>query len=258
MTDEIRHLTARLAADPGSLAFLALGEALRRRGQLDAALTVAQQGLARYPDLADAHDLLGRIRSDAGEGDLAFDAWTAALRFTPTHLGAHKGLAYLAFRAGDTARALRHLELAAQQAPADTALTATVERARARLLGAEPPEGPHAPPLDPDIPGTMLVDGKGRRLAGVILHPDGSDVSDAVAAQLAGVSREAARAARLLELGVWESVTADGPDARLHLAAPTPESILLAVDDPSSPSGRLPLIASRAAQTARRWLESLR
>ena len=37
MSDDIRALTAQLAADPASLVFLPLGEALRRRGQLDSA-----------------------------------------------------------------------------------------------------------------------------------------------------------------------------------------------------------------------------
>ena len=64
MSDEIRALTARLADEPTSLAFLELGEALRRRGQYDAAAKVARGGLSRYPGLADAHDLLARILSD--------------------------------------------------------------------------------------------------------------------------------------------------------------------------------------------------
>ena len=61
MTDDIKTLTTRLAEEPSSLAFLDLGEALRRRGKLDAAYKVARGGLSRYPALADAHDLLGRI-----------------------------------------------------------------------------------------------------------------------------------------------------------------------------------------------------
>jgi hypothetical protein len=61
VSDDIKTLTARLADEPASLAFLELGEALRRRGQLDAAYKVARGGLSRYPALADAHDLLGRI-----------------------------------------------------------------------------------------------------------------------------------------------------------------------------------------------------
>ncbi|HEY4593532.1 MAG TPA: tetratricopeptide repeat protein, partial [Thermoanaerobaculia bacterium] len=69
MTDDIKTLTARLADEPSSLAFLDLGEALRQRGQLEAAYKVARGGVARYPTLGDAHDLLARILGD--QGDLA-------------------------------------------------------------------------------------------------------------------------------------------------------------------------------------------
>ena len=81
--ETIQALTAQLARDPGSLVFLPLAEALRRRGQLDAALTVANAGAARYPEMAGAYDLIARIQSDRGEGDLAFDAWTTVLGSTP-------------------------------------------------------------------------------------------------------------------------------------------------------------------------------
>jgi len=64
VTDDIRALTTRLADEPGSLAFLELAEALRRRGQIEAAHKVARGGLARYPGLADAHDLMARVLSD--------------------------------------------------------------------------------------------------------------------------------------------------------------------------------------------------
>ena len=71
MSDEIRALTARLADEPTSLAFLELGEALRRRGQYDAAAKVARGGLSRYPGLADAHDLVagGFGREPHGDDD---------------------------------------------------------------------------------------------------------------------------------------------------------------------------------------------
>jgi len=64
VSDDIRGLTQRLADEPSSLAFLELGEALRRRGQLEAAGKVVRGGLNRYPGLADAHDLMGRILGD--------------------------------------------------------------------------------------------------------------------------------------------------------------------------------------------------
>jgi hypothetical protein len=40
MSDEISRLSDQLARDPASLTFLALGEALRKRGQLDLSLRV--------------------------------------------------------------------------------------------------------------------------------------------------------------------------------------------------------------------------
>ena len=109
VSDEIRALTARLADEPTSLAFLELGEALRRRGQYDAAAKVARGGLSRYPGLADAHDLLARILSDQGDLAGAFDAWADALRLDPMRSSALKGLAFLYFRAGDGTAALEHL-----------------------------------------------------------------------------------------------------------------------------------------------------
>ena len=119
MTDDIRTLTARVAEEPSSLAFLELGEALRRRGQLEAAYKVARGGLARYPDLADAHDLVGRILGDQGDLAGAFDAWVEALRCDPMRIGALKGIAFLYFRAGDVPAALEHLQRAAEVAGKD-------------------------------------------------------------------------------------------------------------------------------------------
>ena len=83
------------------------------------------------------------------------------------------------------------------------------------------------------------------------------DVADAVAAHLAGVSRESGRAARLLELGAWQSLAVECGDGNLHLSAPSPETVLLTVRDASVPAGRLAILADRAGQAARRWLERL-
>ena len=114
MIDEIRAWTAELAADPSSLIFLRLGEALRRRSQIEAALKVAVAGLTRYPHLPDAHDLYARILSDAGDLERAFDEWDMTLRLAPTHAGALKGIGFLYFRAGENELALQHLVAHAQ------------------------------------------------------------------------------------------------------------------------------------------------
>ncbi len=291
MSDDVRALTAQLAADSASLAFLDLAEALRRRGQLQPALTVAANGLTRYPDLADAHALHARVQADLGDGESAFDGWMNALQLDPSHLGAHKGLGFLYYRAGDARRALRHLEAAAERLPADAGLVSAIARVRADVAEAPPapaPVGPSAaadpgtpdgPPLpffmDADDPrdavtedalfaglegarnGLLLLDANGMRLGGGLRNGDGADVSDAVAAHLAGVSREAARAARLLGLGTWQSVAVECVEGNVHLVPPTGDTVLLTVRDSSIPSGRLALVTERAAQAARRWLEAL-
>jgi tetratricopeptide (TPR) repeat protein len=267
VTDDIKTLTTRLAEEPSSLAFLDLGEALRRRGQLDAAYKVARGGLSRYPSLAEAHDLLGRILGDQGDLAGAFDAWAEALRFDPMRIGALKGIAFLYFRAGDVPAALEHLRRAAEIDPDDPTIGQAIERVRSAVApvaapvepsaqetpvagaAAELPEAVSAPtPNRHGEPGVMLN--------GTLLSPTHDDVGDRVAAELAGVSKEATRTSRLLGLGTWEAIAVESPEGNLYLLAPTPDTMLLTVRDVSLPMARLGLIAERAARNARAWLES--
>jgi tetratricopeptide (TPR) repeat protein len=275
VTDDIRTLTSRLAEEPSSLAFLDLGEALRRRGQLDAAYKVARGGLSRYPALADAHDLLGRILGDQGDLAGAFDAWAEALRFDPMRIGALKGIAFLYFRAGDVPAALEHLRRAAEIDPDDPSIIQGIERVRGSQASGPATElsSPEVAPADePEMDqlepasapaqnghggaGIMLVDSKGLRLNGTLLSPNQDDVGDRVAAELAGVSKEAARTSRLLGLGTWEAIAVESPEGNLYLVPPTPDTMLLTVREASLPMARLGLIAERAAREARAWLES--
>jgi tetratricopeptide (TPR) repeat protein len=284
VNDDIRTLTARLAEEPSSLAFLELGEALRRRGQLDAAYKVARGGLSRYPGLADAHDLLGRILGDQGDLAGAFDAWADALRFDPMRTSALKGIAFLYFRAGDVSAALEHLDRAADIDPDDRSIGQALVRVKSgdlQGLGATAPERVEqggskltsqaaiaepqmeTAPTDSAFPGSengnqglMLVDGNGLRLSGSLRSPNNEDVGDRVAAELAGVSKEASRTSRLLGLGSWQAIAVESPEGNLFLVAPTPDTVLLTMRDPSLPMARLGLIAERAARDARAWLGS--
>jgi tetratricopeptide (TPR) repeat protein len=269
VTDEIRTLTARLAEEPSSLAFLELGEALRRRGQLDAAYKVARGGLARYPALADAHDLMARILGDQGDLAGAFDAWAEALRVDPMRIGALKGIAFLYFRAGDVPAALEHLRRAAEIDPDDQSIIQAIERVSSPVA-ATPDEAVPEPAAEPAPPepapapvlasqgngdhGVMLVDGNGLRLNGTLRSPSNEDVGDRVAAELAGVSKEASRTSRLLGLGTWQAIAVESPEGNLFLVPPTPDTLLLTVRDTSLPMARLGLIAERAARDAREWL----
>lgn len=277
MSDDVRALTAQLAADPASLVFLPLGEALRRRGQLDAAQKVALQGLGRHPHLPDAHDLFARILTDKADFERAFDEWDMALRLDPQHAGAHKGLGFLFFKAGRTAEALEHLEQALAEAPDDPSLQHAAARVRAALGDAAPAPARPAPVAPAPAPvadeesgraaifaglegaesGLLLVDTQGLRLGGGLRAPEGADVADVVAAHLAGVSREAARTAKLLGLGQWEAVVLESPGGNAALLPVSSEALLLVVRDTSVPTGRLQVAAERAGRAARAWLETL-
>jgi tetratricopeptide (TPR) repeat protein len=278
MADDVKTLSAQLAQDPASLVFLRLGELLRQRGQLDAAHRVALGGLERHPHLADAHDLYARILADKRDYERAFDEWDMTLRIAPGHVGALKGLAFLYFKVGDIAQARAHLEAAQRASPEDAGLAQAVAlvqgghvAAAVSGLGIERPAQPApAPPaaaapameearvfagLEGAQEGLLLLDAAGRVLGGALRDPDGKDVSEPVAAYLAGVSQEAARTAKLLGLGAWTGLSAEGRLGHVHVAQPSPEALLLVVRDRSVPMGRVAIIAQRAAQAAQRWLE---
>jgi tetratricopeptide (TPR) repeat protein len=264
-----------MADEPSSLAFLELAEALRRRGQLDAACKVARGGVSRYPGLADAHDLLARVLSDMGDLAGAFDAWSAALQLDPMRAAALKGVGFLYFRAGDVVAALDHLQRAAQADPDDSSIPIAIAKVRSevRQHGAQRTNGmpasavataaPAKPPATPfdgiegGEHGLLLVDGNGLRLGGSIQVRAGEEAGDRVAAQLAGVSREAARATRILGLGTWHSIAVESADGHLVLAAPTAETVLLTARDRSLPAARVSLLAERAVRAARAWLEAM-
>lgn len=292
MSDDVKALSAEFAGDPQSLVFLRLGELLRQRRQFDAASRVAMHGLERHPHLADAHDLLARILADAHDYERAFDEWDMTLRIAPHHTGALKGLAFLYFKIGDLAQAEAHLKAARDATPDDPTIDqafAVIRGEAGATLAAPPARGPTTPPAqrapepepvpiserltEPIAPlpeerifaglegaqeGLLLLDSAGLVLGGALKTPDGIDVTDTVAAYLAGVSQEAGRAARLLDLGAWRGLAAEGQGGHVFLTQPTPDSLLLLMRDRSLPLGRLGLLAQRAAQVARQWLEGQR
>ena len=283
MADDIRALSAQLAQDPQSLVFLRLGEALRRKGQLDAATRVAVNGLERHPHLADAHDLYARILTDKHDYERAFDEWDMAVRIAPHHTGALKGLAFLYFKVGDVGQAEAHLEQARKVEPDDPSIDQAIammrkgaappapEPSAASIAASSPPAAAasSAAPaassaldesrvfagLEGANEGLVLIDGAGRVLGGALKDKAGTDVTDTVAAYLAGVSQEAARTAKLLGLGAWMGLSAEGQHGNVHLAHPTPEALLLVVRERGMPLGRLAILAQRATAMARRWLE---
>lgn len=138
VNDEIRRLTDQLARDPASPAFRRLAELLRVRGESQSALAVALRGLERHPLDAEAHAVLARICVDRGELQRAFDEWDMALRLSPRHSGALKGLGFISYRWGRLQDAERYLVEALSVSPDDHAVRAaldSVRSAKASLAG---------------------------------------------------------------------------------------------------------------------------
>lgn len=96
MTDpEIARLKRVIRASPDSLQFVSLGEALRRRGELDAAHKVLRSGLRYHPNLHSAQSTLARVYAERGEADQALPLVTGLLQRDP----------------GDVALRVLHVEL---------------------------------------------------------------------------------------------------------------------------------------------------
>ena len=135
MADDVRSLSDALARDPQSLAFVPLGELLRRQGQLEHAMKIAIRGLERHPHLADAHDLLARIHADRGDAEKAFDEWDMVRRLSPGHAGAAKGMGFICFNQGRFADAEMYLREALAGAPGDDSIVSALEFVRSAATG---------------------------------------------------------------------------------------------------------------------------
>lgn len=234
------------------MAFLELGERLRQRGQYAAAATVALAGVSHYPANADAHDLVARIRADQRDDAAATAAWHAALECEPDHVGARKGLAFIAFRAHDYAEAERHLDVAALRAPHDASILGALDRVRS--VQRTIPPGDAVRLADP-AGGVLLFDMQGMRLAGSIDERADIAVADAASAEGSGLAREAARAARLLNLGALQHVVIETLDARVAMFPVGDDAALVLRRSATTPLGRLLALGARAAVAGRDWLE---
>jgi tetratricopeptide (TPR) repeat protein len=279
MSDEIRRLSDELAHDPASLVFMQLAEALRRQGQLDHALRIAARGVERHPSNADAHDLLARIAVDRGEIDRASRAWEAVLRIAPTHVGARKGLGFLCFQQGRLEEAEAHLSDAAECDPNDAGVAAAlghVRSARRTSTGNGSPAA-KAPPSVSSQPRrvgrseddprmlfaellheadqtAVLLDRDGLVLGGAYFTWDGRDVAHEVGAALSGVSDEADRATKFLDIGEWSMIVVETEAAAIAIAPTEADGLVVLAAGSSTPLGLTQRLLDRCVARAREWL----
>ncbi|MGQ0640332.1 MAG: hypothetical protein ACT4P6_06090 [Gemmatimonadaceae bacterium] len=261
MSDEIRRLSDALATDPASLVFIPLADALRRSGQPDVALRVILRGLERHAYNADAHDVAARIYVDLGEREQARDEWEMALHLVSGHVGALRGLGFLAYQRGDVTAAERYLRDALERAPSDAGIRTALERLRALRPANAPTNGAHeaasraAYPIAEPL-GELLIDDAGLVLAGSLNDAEGADVSASVGAELSGVRSEAARALTRLGLGAWRGLTIDATKAAIGLAPGPNDSLTLVAAAPGTAAGLFRRHLQRARQRAAAFFEA--
>ena len=227
--DDIRRWSNELATDPQSLAFADLAEALRQQGDLETAERLASRGLDRHPTHGPALGVMARIAEARGDLTAAAGFWERARLHNPTpSTGATNGSAA-------SPRTNGHGEA---QVPAG-----------GRLTGAAYPTASYAavpaftvtiavPPPRPEVVRSLVADADGLLLA----SPQPSDdmaVLEAMAAAVAGVGDDAARAMKHLNLGTWHALVLEtGGDSLALAPAPNGSLTVLSVA-PHVPIGRV-------------------
>jgi predicted regulator of Ras-like GTPase activity (Roadblock/LC7/MglB family) len=111
-----------------------------------------------------------------------------------------------------------------------------------------------APVLDGADQTAVLVDADGLVVAGRYIDVNGTDVSDVVAAELAGVSSEAERAMRHLGLGAWTSLLVEADQSVVAMTPAPLGSLVVVATSRQTPVGLVRLLLDRALTRARDWL----
>ena len=102
--------------------------------------------------------------------------------------------------------------------------------------------------------GAMIVDGNGLVVAGAYLAADGCDVAHEVSAALTGVSDEAYRATRHLEIGAWRSIVFETEAAIVSLSPCQSDVLLVVAATIDTPLGALARTTARCGARASAWL----
>jgi tetratricopeptide (TPR) repeat protein len=263
MTDEITRWSEELARDPSSRVFLQLGDALRRKGQLDVALKIAQRGVERHPNDPEGHDLLAHIAIARGDLARAGQAWEAVLRVAPDHVGAMKGLGYVCFQQRRFEEAERYLSQAAQNGAGRDVIAAleTVRNrsATATIAAEDIAQSVDSRRLFADLlvdPGqtALLLDAEGYVLGGVYLDPDGTDVAEGVGAHLSGISEEVHRAMRRLDMGAWKSIVFETQVAVVAMAPAPSDALLIVAASRATPLGLLRRLMGQCTERIVEWM----
>jgi len=233
--DDIHAMSETLAADPGSLVFLPLAEALLARGDLVRAARVAQRGATRHPGRIEAHDLVARLALAQGDEERAEAAWAAVLGLDATFGNAHRGLGLVRYRQGRLGEAREHLAYAAHLDPQDPTVRSALDAvegviaqqggaAMERALDGAPLEAPYAAPEASAAPHSDEASAERAETADDHPGDASADVAGASAARLFDpILGDAKQIALLLDadglVSAGEYMTGDGRDLGSEIGA---------------------------------------
>ncbi len=227
--DDIRRWSNELATDPQSLAFADLAEALRQQGDLETAERLAIRGLERHPTHGPALNVLARIAEARGDLNAAAAYWERSRQHNPTPTsGAANGSA---------------------PSPRTNGFGEAAATGASRVTGAAYPTASYAavpsfsatlatPVSRPEVVRSLVADADGLLLA----SPQPSDdmaVLEAMAAAVAGVGDDAARAMKHLNLGTWHALVLETAGDSLALAPAPAGSLTVLSVAPHVPIGRV-------------------
>ncbi len=252
----LRELSAEVATNPNSTAFVELAAAYRERGDLQRALWLCLRGLQRHPTHVQAHYELGCIYEARGERELALDEWSIVLQLAPEHVASRLALIRLYLEEGRRAEAEAELEAAQAVTPGDPTLAELWSRLEA--IGDDSALGEGAGVFDelvassPGTLGVLLADSEGRVIVGHM--PDRGVESDmALAVNLNGARAEGKRVASYLNLGDLKGLVVEGEAARLTVSS-MGEHVIIAATSRDLPAGRAVRVVQRAWQVANAYL----
>ena len=155
LDDRIAKCNKILDTNPGSQIFAALADAHRKKGELDKAFRVCQNGLKVHPNYGSAHMVMAKINMDKGLYDWAEAEVEKAIELDGITRASELLLSEIYIYKGEFNKACRLLEKLNQADPDNEHITKLLEIARkipldAAHIGPQPePQTPPAPAATP-------------------------------------------------------------------------------------------------------------
>jgi len=256
MRRSLRELSAEVATNPNSTAFVELAAAYRERGDLQRALWLCLRGLQRHPTHVQAHYELGCIYEARGERELALDEWSIVQQLSPEHLQARLALIRLYVEEGRRAEAESEIKAAHALAPGDPIVAELWNKLE--TIGDASADSQEAGVFDdlvassPGTLGVLLADAEGKVIVGH-MSQQGVESDMALAVNLNSARAEGARVASYLNLGDLKGLVVEGETARLTVSS-MGEHVIIAATSRDVPAGRAVRVVQRAWEVANSYL----